>query len=84
MRTRIITFCILIGIALLAPLWLFLVCAALYALTVRGYELIVLGMFIDAQFGVASTSFPYLYTVSTGAIILVLELAKPHLTFYES
>lgn len=81
---RIFIFCILILIALLSPFWFFAFLALLYALWQRGFELIALGMCIDAQFGTAGVAFPYLYTVSMGAIVLILELLKPHLAFYES
>lgn len=78
---------IFIGVVLsglLMPFWFFIACAFLYALWKPGYELIVLGMFIDAQFGIPENEFPYVYTLSLGILVLATSFLKPYLRFYEA
>lgn len=81
---RVFLFIVLACTALLSPLWFFLICALCYALWKPAYELIFLAVLIDAQFGLYSAGFPYLYTVLTGGLVLILEYVKPNLTFYEA
>jgi hypothetical protein len=74
-----------IGVALtgfLLPFWFFCCAALCYILWKPGYELIVLGMCIDAQFGTPIFGVPCLYTGATALLVLVLNLVKPHLSFY--
>ncbi len=74
-----------IGVALigfLLPFWAFCIAAACYIVWKPGYELIVLGVCIDAQFGMSLLSVPYLYTVSVAVLLLVFNLMKPHLSIY--
>ena len=77
-------FIILIFIGLLSPLWAFIVCCTGYALWKKAYELILLGIFFDAIFGVGVSEFPYVYTLALSAIVLLSELVKPRLSFYDS
>ena len=78
-------FALYIGVfvaALLMPLWFFALCAFCYALFRPGYELILIGVLVDAQFGTASPGFPYMYTAATVLIVFGLIFLKPHLSFY--
>lgn len=79
---RIIIFIGLLVLSLFVPFWIFLPFVFLYALWQSAYELIILGMFIDAQFGLSAVSFGYLYTFTLGTIVLVAEFIKPHMSFY--
>lgn len=81
---RPISFFVIVLTALLLPLWLFLTCAFLYTLKWSGYELIVVGVLIDAQFGTGSDIFLYQYTVFVSLLVLFLEFLKPHLSWYEA
>lgn len=78
MIIRISAAVFIFGIALLAPVWVAALCALAYAFWVRAYELIPLAMVIDAYFGVAA-HVPY-YTVLAVAVVVIMELIKPHLT----
>lgn len=76
-----------IGVALsgfLLPLPLFVLVAVAYALWRPGYELIILGICIDAQFGLGDSLLAYRYTLILGAVVLALNVLKPHLTFYRT
>ena len=64
------------------PLWLYAIAVVSYALLCPGDWLILIGILIDAQFGIHNQGFPFTYTLLTGAIVLVLEFIKPHLSFY--
>ncbi len=65
------------------PLSLFLLVCIAYMLWRPGYELIVLGVCIDAQFGQGIGAFAYEYTLSIAFLVLVLGLVKPHLALYQ-
>lgn len=81
---RLFIFCLLILIALNVPFFVFFVCAFLYALWRPAYELIVLGICIDALFGGAISVHGFLYTVSLGVLVLGAEVLKPHVSFYNT
>ena len=66
---------------LLLPLYVALPFVVLYALWRPAYELIIIGMLIDAQFG-SIASFGYIYTLTFGTLVLLAEVLKPHLAFY--
>ena len=70
-------------IGLLFPFWAFCIAAACYIVWKPGYELLVLGVCIDAQFGISLFGVPYLYTTVIAALLLVLNLIKPHLSIYK-
>ncbi|MCD5382061.1 MAG: hypothetical protein LR017_01950 [Candidatus Pacebacteria bacterium] len=71
-------------VALTLPVWCFLISAALYALWRPAYELLCIGVCIDAQFGVVYEGLPYLYTLSAGGIILLADMMKPLLMVYDT
>ena len=62
------------------PIYVFLVGVCVYALLWRGYELILLALFIDAYFG-AGLSIPY-YSLYTIALVALTEWLKPSLLIY--
>lgn len=77
---RIIAFFTLLILSTMVPLLVFVPAALAYALVWRGYELILLGMLIDAYFGV-DVVVPY-YTLITGSLVAVAEWVKPSLLVY--
>lgn len=62
---------------LVLPLWI------LYAFRFRAYELIILGILMDAYFGYA-LSWHMLYTVVAVILCVSSELLKPRLAFYKT
>ncbi len=79
---RILFFIGVALIGLLFPLWAFCIAALCYIVWKPGYELLVLGVCIDAQFGMPLFGIPFLYTMVTALMVLVLNLIKPHLSIY--
>jgi hypothetical protein len=79
---RIISF---IGVALCAlflPVWVFVCVAPLYAFVFSPYELLVLSVCIDAQFGEVGRGVWYLYTAITAVVTLLAMSMRPFLRFY--
>ena len=81
MFVRIIIFVILIILASGGPVWLLLPGLVVYGLMYSGYELIFLGLFIDALFMHSGAIIP-LYTVGITLWLIFAELAKPYLVLY--
>ena len=76
---RILFFMVLILIALYTPLWFFSILAIIYASIYVPYELVILGLCIDAGFGYPT--FGLWYTACTLSIYVSSELLKPYLRF---
>lgn len=76
-------FFIVILVALFLPVWAFVVGAILYALVYTPYEILILALCIDAQFGDPSRGLWFLYTLSTAVILLATVFIKPQLRFYK-
>lgn len=78
---RIVYFIVLLFCAGVLPWWLILLLFAWYAFAYRGYELIALGVLLDAYFGYA---FPWhvVYTLAAGGIVLCAEVLKPRIALY--
>lgn len=79
---RLFFFVVLIFSAYLLPIWLFLLLCFAYAVLFQAYELLILGLLVDAQFGIGVFPYSALYTLSIGTIIFVAEIIKPYLLFY--
>lgn len=80
---RIFLFSIMILVALFLPLWAFIIGAFLYALIYTPYEILVLAVCVDAQFGDPGRGVWFLYTLSTSVILLATVFIKPQLRFYQ-
>lgn len=80
---RVLMFTILIVLFLLFPWWVGMGCALLYAYRFHAYELIPLGIFLDALFAPAYDPSSLLYITGLLAITITLEYVKPFLSFYE-
>ncbi len=82
MRTTL--FILLLLIAFYAPLPISALVVFCYALRYRAYEMVLLGALVDIAFGhVTFTEIPA-YTFAFGTIVLIVELAKPSFTFYNT
>lgn len=79
---RILSFIGLCACALFLPFWFFLPLAVAYALCFSAYELLIVAVFIDAQFGDTERSLWFLYTLSVAVILIVTTALKPYLRFY--
>ena len=75
---RILLFIALIYFSVSLPSYLFVVAAFLYMLLYsRGYELLVLGAFLDALFGGLSGFMVPQYTLIMLAIVVLSEYTRP-------
>lgn len=78
---RVLFFGILVLIALTTPYFVAIILSAPYAFRYTAYELIVLGVFLDALLG--ASTFSLFYTIVLSAVFLLIEALKPFLIFYE-
>ena len=74
---RALAFFILLTSALMAPLWLFVLCAVAYIAYFGPVEPIIIAVLVDAQFGEPARSFPYVYTVITVTLVLLVRTVRP-------
>lgn len=79
---RIFLFIVIIVTALFLPLWVFALGAFVYALLYTPYEILILAVCVDAQFGDPSRGMWFLYTLSAAGIVLTTVYIKPQLRFY--
>jgi len=68
--------------ALFLPMWSFLVLAVLYGLVWTPYELLILALCIDAQFGDQQLGVWYWYTLWISCILVFSVYIRPHVRFY--
>jgi hypothetical protein len=79
---RTISFIGVTATALFLPLWVFVCVALVYALVFSPYELLVLGVCIDAQFGDVARGVWYVYTGVTALLTMFTMGVRPFLRFY--
>lgn len=80
---RVFLFTVIIITFVVFPWWVGILCSMAYAYRFHAYELIPLGIFLDAFF---APSYGELTIVYIGSLLLVvgaLEFVKPFLSFYE-
>jgi len=77
---RIVSFILMILLSVVLPAWALLPLAVWYSMSWFAVELVVLGAFIDAYFGVGIL-IPY-YTLTAVLTVVASECAKPYLSFY--
>lgn len=65
------------------PWWLVLPLGVWYACMFRAYELIVLGVALDAYFG-SALPWHVLYTATAGVVCAGAEFLKPRMAWYET
>ena len=78
MKMRIWCGLLMILVALYLPFWCFAVLSFVYTCVWLPYELLILAVLIDAQFGSA-----YAYTLAISIFILASIYTKPFLRFYK-
>lgn len=76
---RVLAFITLLILALMAPVWIFILCAAGYAFFLSPYEPIGCAILIDAQFAEVERGFPYLYTALVLAAVAAARLVRPRM-----
>lgn len=83
MLIRIFSFIAVAASALFFPLWAFSLAALVYAFAFSPYELLLIGVLIDAGFGSpGGTSYGYT-AVAAGACIIAAYL-RPYLSVYST
>lgn len=80
---RIISFIIVVLVALFLPMWAFGISMLTYVLVFGPYELLILAVCIDAQFGDRTMSLWYSYTALTVLTSLCTIRIRPYLSMYE-
>lgn len=68
--------------ALFLPFWIFVCVALAYILVYTPYEILVLAVGMDAQFGNPTYDVIPLYTIATTLIMVSSLYLKPRLRFY--
>lgn len=79
---RIVFFIVLIAVTVAVPWWLVVPLWAVYALRYVAYELVVLGIALDAYFGMMMP-WHVVYTVSAFVVCLGAEWLKPRMSLYD-
>ena len=80
---RVLSFCVVVIVGYLLPFWAFAAAACVYAVLFGPYELLILAVIIDAQFGEFSRGAWYSYTLLCSVVLVVVTCARPYLRFYE-
>lgn len=79
---RIISFIGITLIALFLPLWVFICVVPVYAFVFSPYELLILSVCIDAQFGDVGREVWYAYTAVVSFVTILTMSIRPLLRFY--
>ncbi len=82
MYARIMSFVGMVLVALFLPFWVFAPLAFLYALVWPPYELLVLAVCIDSQFGDSGMGVWYKYTLAISCTFILTTSIKPYLRVY--
>jgi hypothetical protein len=80
---RIISFLGIVLSALFLPVWLFALLTLVYAFLFSPYEVLVLAVLVDAQFGDVGLPVWYAYTLVASLVLLFVVYLKPYLRFYK-
>ena len=80
---RIFAFISLAVLSLIVPFYIFVIATIGYVLFFRGYEIIILGIVIDSFFGTGDIYLSLYYTSATLAVVILVNLMKPHLSLYD-
>lgn len=82
MYLRLTNIIIVAGAALLGPLWLFALLALLHAFLFSGFDLLPIGVLVDARFWDPERSPWYLYTTISVMMLVATTMLRPYLRFY--
>lgn len=69
-------------VALFFPFWCFVLLAICYAVMWTPYELLIIAVCIDVQFGNASFLHGYLFTTLASVLLVLSVYTKPLFRFY--
>lgn len=83
MPLHILSFVGIVAVAVFCPLWVFIICIIPYALFFTAYELLIVALCIDAQFGEPTAGIWYWYTLSVSSVLIVATYVKPYIRFYQ-
>ena len=83
MKIRIWCSFLMVLIALFLPFWCFALFAFVYTCFWLPYELLILTVLIDAQFGSPQLDISYAYTLTLSIFLLTSMYIKPFLRFYK-
>lgn len=61
------------------PIWIFLLFSFVYGFIYAPYELLIIGLLIDSQFGDTMQNLSYIYTVSIVILSIIIVFVKPQL-----
>lgn len=78
---RFLCFISIVIVSAILPWWLVLPLWACYAFAFQAYELILLGVLLDAYFGY-TMPWHILYTLTAAALCFLIELLRPRMAFY--
>ena len=81
---RAISFAGMTLIALFLPLWVFICVIPVYAFAFSPYELLVLAVCVDAQFGNVTQEVWYVYTTIVSLVTVLTMSIRPLLHFYKN
>lgn len=79
---RSISFIILVLCSLLFPWWVYMVMIVPYVLLYRGWEVLLVGVGIDALFYDPVHHGWYFYTLLSSALLIIATMVKPYLMSY--
>ncbi len=82
MIIRVSTFFAVLLTGIFLPIWVFICGALLYAFFYTPYELLIIGVYIDAQFGDVGSGVWYLYTAISAFLLILSIVSKPYLRYY--
>lgn len=80
---RISSFIAVTASALFFPLWVFVLTALLHAFVFSPYELLLIGVLIDAGFGNPGGG-SYWYTAAAAGVCITAAYLRPYLSFYST
>jgi len=83
MIIRAMSFVMVFMTALFLPLWVFIVACFAYAFIYSPYEILIIGLLVDAQFGGEIQGAGYWYTLSSAVVGAAVFLLKPLFRFSE-
>ena len=79
MIIRAIAFTVVFLSSIFLPIWVFLLFSFAYGFVYAPYELLMIGLLIDSQFGDATQNLSYIYTASIVALSIIIIFVKPQL-----
>lgn len=84
MTVRLVSYALLFLVALFFPFWVFLLLSIIYGFVYEPYELLIIGLIVDAQFGDVGQYESYTYTISIAILSTALFFIKPQLRIYKN